>query len=131
MKDTTKEAVVVEEVETIKKGTQVYGPERRSVIVPKVTLLFNNIMTAAHNNDAGMLVSTELSSRQVVVAVGENSQVKVGDWIEINVDMFPKETLPGKHDKGNVIHIHPPFVTVGNTKYLFMTDRHVKYIYDR
>ena len=113
------------------KGKVIQSPEGRGVVIPKATVLYNNIITSAHNINQGKIISTELSTTQVVVAAGTNSMVNVGDFIEINVDMFPKEVKPGKHDKGNDVHIHPPFIKIGESKYLLMTDRHAKFILDK
>ena len=112
-----------------KKGKviQYMSPEGRNAKVPRAEVFFNNIIVSAHNINAGKLVSTQLSERQVVVAAGANSVVKPGDWIMINVDMFPKETKPGKHDVGNVVIVHPPIHTIDDTKYLVITDRHILY----
>ena len=122
--------------EVIKLPKQLMSPEKRNCIVPDVTLLFNNIMTSAHNiHSESIIISAtskgDLSSRQVVVAAGPNAAVKVGDFVEINIEMFPKETKPGKHDVGNTVIIHPPFQKVGSTNYFYLSDRHIKLIYNK
>ena len=110
----------------------VEGPNGRSAMIPKVTVLFNNIITAAHSvGMVGKIIDKTLSTKQVVVVAGENASVEVGDWIEINVDLFPKERKPGKNDVGENVIIHPPLDKIGETSYMFLTDRHVKYIYNK
>jgi len=127
-KETTQENLV-------KGRDHLKSPEGRNAIIPKLTCLFNNVVTSAHNVKTQSRIITAgkdlMSHRQVVVAAGPNAQVKVGDWVAINVDMFPKETKPGKHDIGNKIIIHPPLEKFGGTEYLFLTDRHIKYIIDK
>lgn len=131
VKATSKKKIPVAKKGEFIKGTLLHSPEGRNAVIPRVTMLFANIITSAHNYNNGILISTELSTRQVVVAAGPNSYVKVGEWIEINVDMFPRETKPGKHDVGSEVHVHPPLVRIGNTQYLAMTDRHAKWIIDK
>lgn len=121
--------IVTKEVEY----RQLTSPERRQVIVPKIEVAYNTVVTSAHsqNLDHVKLVTgkNDISHKQVVVAAGENSWVKVGDHVMINVEMFPRETKPGKHDTGNVVIVHPPLEKIGNTTYLYLTDRHIKYKY--
>jgi len=118
-----------------KELKQLMSPEHRMCLIPNVTLMFNNILTSAHSIHSDNIIISDakgnLSAKQVVVAAGPNAQVKVGDWVEINIDMFPKETRPGKHDVGNEIIIHPPFQKVGSTQYFYLSDRHIKFIYNK
>ena len=126
-----------EKVEVIMKKSptrSLTSPNHRVVLVPKVSLMFNKILTSAHSPEDvnGLIVSKEnnLSEQQVVVAVGPTALVEVGDWVKININMFPKEKLPGKHDLGNVIKVHPPFELIGKTNYLIMDDRHILYTFE-
>ncbi len=126
----------VKSLDKLRKGIDhLESPERRKAIIPKVTPLFNTVITSAHSvyTESKIVLDKTaiMSHRQVVVAAGPNAQVKVGDWVVINVDMFPKETKPGKHDIGNKVIIHPPVEEIGGTKYLYLTDRHIKYIIDK
>lgn len=72
-----------------------------------------------------------ISDKQVVVAAGPTAQVEVGDWVVINVDMFPRSKEPGKHDVGSVVTILPPLEKIGSTQYLFLNDRHIKYTLEK
>jgi len=112
---------------------QYRSPSDRMALVPAVDLLFaSQVITSSHTvkNKIGLIEPTGgglMSMDQVVVASGPNALVKPGDWVRINVDMFPKSQKPGGHDIGNVITVHPPIETIGNTDYLYITDRHIKY----
>ena len=102
-------------------------------MIPDVTPLFNVVITSAHNVDtkSRLIGKALMSFKQVVVAVGPTAQVKVGDWVVINVDMFPKTSAPGKHDVGNTVTVHPPLDKIGGTDYLVISDRHIKYLINR
>lgn len=114
-----------EEVREEVKG-QLESPEGRMVLIPQVELSFNTIITSAHNVKSKLLGSP-MSSKQVVVAAGETARWKVGDFVQINVDMFPSK--PGKtpkHDIGTPARVViPPLYEIGTTKYLYLNDRHV------
>ena len=71
----------------------------------------------------------DLSLKQVVVAAGSNSSVKVGDWVKINPETFPYEDVPGKNDVGTIRKVKPPLEKIGNTEYFVLSDRHIKYKY--
>jgi hypothetical protein len=106
------------------------SPQDRQALIPPVDVYFNTIITSAHaQRTAGPIIMSakEIGYEQVVVAVGPNASVKVGDWVHINVDMFPKEQKPGSHDTGVKIIVHPPIVKIGHTEYLYLNDRHVKW----
>jgi len=116
----------------IKQVGQVKSPEGKMAIVPNIVPLFDLIFTSAHsiNTDHSKIITPErsLSEYQVVVAVSKtNENFKVGDWIRVNVDAFPRESKPGKHDVGNKVVVHPPLKTVGNTEYLALSNRHILY----
>ena len=109
---------------------QLKSPEDRMVLIPEVDLFFNSILTSAHNvNNKGKVILTndQMSSQQVVVAAGSNAAVKVGDFVQINVEMFPsKAGDTPKHDIGQPKRIIiPPLYEIGTTKYLYLNDRHV------
>ena len=131
----TSKAGTVKALEEVKEIKQLMSPEKRTCLIPKVKLMFNNILTSAHNiHSDSILISDSkgnLSELQVVVATGPNSMVKVGDWVKVNVDMFPRETRPGKHDVGNQVLVHPPIERIGNTSYFLLTDRHIKYVIEK
>tara|TARA_R110000744_G_scaffold312424_5_gene419772 strand:+ start:5888 stop:6268 length:381 start_codon:yes stop_codon:yes gene_type:complete len=116
-----------EEKGIVQMPKQYESPEGRSCLVPEIDVFFSNIVTSAHSIKSALITKQLLSERQVVVAAGSNSSVKVGDWIKINVETFPRSSKPGGHDIGNVETIHPPFEKIGTTEYLFMTDRSIKY----
>tara|TARA_R110000851_G_scaffold87648_1_gene191075 strand:+ start:28554 stop:28853 length:300 start_codon:yes stop_codon:yes gene_type:complete len=95
-------------------------------------------MTSAHavKDIAGIILSNELSEKQVIVALGPNASLghkdgfeplKVGDWVTINTDRFPRNSKPGKQDMGNVVTVIPPIEKVDGESYLFFTDREIKY----
>jgi hypothetical protein len=113
----------------------VMGPERRYAVIPLVELMNGAVLTSSHlvNTDKSKLImgTKDMSFKQVVVAAGPGSQLKVGDWVNINVDMFPKEKLPTKHDQGQQYKVYPPVEHIGGTKYLFIGDRFVKWIIKR
>ena len=115
------------------KIKQLKSPEKRKAVVPGIKVLFNHVVTSAHNVHSNSRIITQnvMSHRQVVVAAGPNAEVKVGDWVAINIDMFPKETKPGKHDIGNKVIIHPPIEKIDGVEYLFITDRHIKYVINK
>lgn len=113
----------------------VMSPEKRYAVIPKVELLNGAFLTSAHlvNTDHSKLVMghKDMSFKQVVVAAGPGSQMKVGDWININVDLFPREKIPTKHDQGQAYKIHPPLEKIGGTDYLYLNDRFVKWVIKR
>lgn len=117
---------MVKETKTGEEKKQLKSPEGRMVLIPKVEVSFNTIITSAHNVKSKLLGSP-MSSLQVVVAAGETARWKVGDFVQINVDMFPSK--PGKtpkHDVGTPARIViPPLYEIGSTKYLYLNDRHV------
>lgn len=105
---------------------QLKSPEGRMVLIPEVEVAFTTIITSAHN-EKSKLLGAPMSSAQVVVAAGEHARWKVGDFVQINVEMFPSK--PGKtpkHDIGTPERIViPPLYEIGSTKYLYLNDRHV------
>ena len=106
------------------------SPQDRKALIPRVDVFFNTIITSAHTQRTTSKIvmgNKELGYDQVVVAAGENAIVEVGDWVHIDVDKFPKERKPGKHDTGTIEIIHPPLNKIGGTDYLFLTDRHIKW----
>jgi len=104
------------------------SPTGRKAKIPKIEVYFNDVVTSAHGQaNTTVIQENTLSDMQVVVAAGENSKFKIGDWICINVDKFPKVTRPGKFDMGEVQSIIPPLHKVGDTDYLFISDREVRY----
>jgi hypothetical protein len=111
------------------------SPEKRECLVPRVRVAHNNIITSAHsiNTDHMKLVMTDkdMSERQVVVCAGEHSWVKKGDWVKINTDMFRREKKPGPNDVGGIVKIYPPIEDIEKTKYLYLTDRHIKYVIEK
>lgn len=107
------------------------SPNHRQCLAPEVDLLFTGVLTSAHSPKlSGKLITTSksLSHDQVVVAAGPGAAVKAGDWVRINVDMFPKERKPGKHDTKDVVTIIPPLEVIGGTTYLYLSDRHIKFV---
>ena len=46
----------------------------------------------------------------------------------INVNMFPSSSKPGGHDIGNVTTVHAPVEDIYDTRYLLITDRHIKFV---
>jgi hypothetical protein len=127
--------IIPKESRPHKEIKQLLSPEKRMCRVPDVDVPYSTVITSCHsqNLDHAKLIvaNNDISHRQVVVAAGPNAWVNVGDWVMINVDMFPKTQKPGKHDTGNVIIVHPPTETIGSTQYLYLTDRHIKYRYKR
>ena len=118
---------------TLDKVKQVKSPQDRWALIPDVTPIFaSQVIVSSHmvKNKLGLIEPSGglMSVDQVVVASGPECKVKVGDWVRINVDMFPKSTRPGAHDIGNVTTVHPPIERIGNTDYLYITDRHIKFI---
>ena len=113
----------------------VLSPEDRYAVIPTVELMNGAVLTSAHliNTDKSNIVvsNKDISFNQVVVAAGPGSQLKVGDWVCINVDSFPKVEIPTKHDQGKQFKIIPPLEKIGGTEYLFIGDRHVKWIIAR
>jgi len=116
------------EAQEDKKIMQYTSPEKRQVVVPKVEVFFNTILTSAHSINSALLTEKHLSPKQVVVAAGSNSVLKAGDWVMINVEMFATTREAPKHDIGkDKILYAPPYEQIGSTKYLYLTDRHIKY----
>jgi hypothetical protein len=113
----------------------IMGPEKRYAVVPLVELMNGAVLTSAHlvNTDKSKLVmgDKDMSLNQVVVAAGPGSQLKVGDWVCINSEGFPKKQVPTKHDQGQQWVIIPPKERIGGTEYLYISDRHVKWIIKR
>lgn len=120
---------------TIITRQHVMSPEKRYAVVPLVELLNGAFLASAHqiNTDSSKIVmgNKSLSHKQVVVAAGPGSQVNVGDWININVDLFPREKIPTKHDQGQAFKVHPPLEKIGGTDYLFLNDRFIKWVIER
>lgn len=120
---------------TKQKDRHVKSPEKRYAVIPNVELFHSAILTSAHliNTDHSKIVlsNKDLSLQQVVVAVGPHANVKVGDWVRINEDTFPKEKVPTKHDQGQQFRIIPPLEKIGGTEYLFLGERNLKWIIQR
>lgn len=134
LQEETKETQEIGEPETkeeIKLGPTLVSPQHRSVLIPKVEVPFANLITSAHSLYSKSLIVTEtkknLAEEQVVVASGPNCSFKPGDWVRINVDMFPKTSRPGSHDVGTIHEIIPPIIKIGQTDYLYMSDRHIMF----
>lgn len=111
---------------------QIKSPEDRTCIVPNVKPLHDTMFVSAHqiNTDHSKLVQSNksLSEYQVVVAVSDsNENFEVGDWVRVNVDAFPRKQVPGGHDVGTKHIVMPPLVTIGNTEYLAVSNRHILY----
>jgi len=110
--------------------TYVKGYYGTNAIVPNITLLGSSILVSTHNEPSKILSNPLMSTKQVVVAVGDYvTGVKVGDWVEIDPEKFPKTSKPGPHDLGNVIKVHPPIEDIDDEKYLLVSTNHIKYIY--
>jgi hypothetical protein len=124
MSETKVKPIKLDEVKQYK------SPEDRMALVPDVDLFYDQILISSHMvKQKSMIIETKglMSPDQVVVAAGPNAPVKPGDWIRVNVDMFPKSQRPGGHDIGNITTVHPPLEKIGNTEYLYITGRHIKF----
>lgn len=105
------------------------SPQDRKALIPAVDIFGTTLITSAHTQRSTSIIlgGKEIGYDQVVVAAGEHSSFKVGDWVHINVNTFPKSSKPGKHDKGNEVTIHPPLEKIGGTEYLYLTDRNIQW----
>jgi hypothetical protein len=122
-----------EAIEVAKRmPTTILSPQKRMCAIPNVVVKFNNLITSCHSLHSNVLLdSKSLADEQVVVAAGPTSEFQVGDFVRINVDMFPKTSKPGNHDVGTVYTIIPPKIKIGNTDYLYMSDRHIMFKYKK
>ena len=95
-------------------------------------------MTTTHRKKttaSGVILAKEneglLLTKQQVVAAGPNAPVKVGDWVELDVDKFPKRKVKAKYDTGpDSYEIVPPAEMVDDKLYLFVSSREIKWIYE-
>ena len=120
----------------VKVKEHVRSPRGKMIALPKVTMGFGNILTSIEKEVYSDVLQLEgggdlPSSKQVIVAVHDNNcKWQVGDIVELDFTMFPYETKPGNHDVGTVRLVQIPEETIDNRKYIYCTDRHVKYRYD-
>lgn len=105
---------------------------------PKVRVFYDKILTTVNTKKMqGNIILTsnergEILTRQTVVACGPNSNVEVGDDIEINVELFQKRRIPAKNDVGpDNYELIPPIEMIGKEYYLFITSREVKWVYEK
>ncbi len=114
------------------------SPEGRNAVIPNIDLGHQSVMTSAHpiQDVNGIIMSSELSEDQVIVALGPNASLghregvkplEVGDWVRINTERFPKKSKPGPQDMGNVVTVIPPLEKVDGEDYLLFTDRDLKF----
>ncbi|MCK5788301.1 MAG: hypothetical protein KAH32_04855 [Chlamydiia bacterium] len=141
---------IVESVKTkkAKKSTKKIGPIATKVwktaketvvtfsgakaVIPELTMMGGNVLVTTLPPKTKLITTSDMmATQQTVLAVGPHvTQLKVGDWVEINTEMFPKSKKPGPHDLGNTITVHPPIETINNVKYLLITERHIKFIFN-
>lgn len=133
LQEETKETQEIGEPETKEEVlvSTLVSPQHRSVAVPKVEVSFGNMITSAHQLYSKSLLVTDtkknLAEEQVVVAAGPNCVYKTGDWVRLNFDMFPKKAKPGAHDVGTIYDVIVPAIRIGQTDYLYVSDRHVMF----
>lgn len=116
------------------------------IIIPKVRVLYGTVITTAitvpTKTESGIILSAKSAQQsgpanimlvQQVVAVGDegHTALKVGDIVELDDQMFRTESREPKHGiGGDVVSIIPPLEVIDKTPYLFVTDRHVKFIHN-
>ena len=111
--------------------------EANKIIYPKVKLFFDHILTTSHKQHvtpSGIILTDRQSSiktHQMVVACGENANVKIGDWVEINPARFKVKYKTPSHGVGpDVGEVQVPLEKINEEVYLFMSTRELKWIYD-
>lgn len=107
---------------------KIISPEGKYVAIPKIEVFFSAVITSCHDQNRGV-ISMEAalpSTEQVVVAVGPNAKVKVGDFVKINFRMFPVERIMPKHEIGeSVPTLMVPSYKIGNDEYMYLSDQHI------
>lgn len=114
------------------KPKTVKSPHGQMWEIPtNIKLPFNGILTSCDNVGAGTrIVSPDkvYALEQVILVLGPLvTEAKVGDWIRINSDSFPRTSKPGKHDTGNVVKVHPPIEEIDGKDYFILNERHIRF----
>lgn len=109
----------------------------REIVYPKVRLLFDHILTTSFTQDvtpSGVILADKkgnILTHQTVVAVGPNSNVKVGDMVEIDPNMFKVKLGPPRNDIGpDTRTLMIPMEQIEDVVYLFLSMRELKWVYD-
>jgi len=117
---------------------------KNEIKYPEVRLFFDKIMTTVKvekvSKGGVILTANEIGkpyTKQIVVAAGPNSNVKIGDEVEINFSLFPQKNV-GPTQVGQVKDIGPdkyvtilPIEVIDDEKYFFITAREIKWVYGK
>lgn len=107
------------------------------VIYPKIRLLFDHILTTSFTKSitaSGVLLQDKkgnVLTDQIVVAVGPNADVKIGDRVEIDPGRFKVQYSAPKNDIGpDNRTLIVPLEEIDGVIYMFMSMRELKWVYD-
>jgi len=106
------------------------------VVYPKVKLLFDHILTTSFTQSvtaSGIILKDKkgnVLTDQVVVAVGPNADVKIGDRVEIDPNRFKVKYSAPKNDIGpDNTQLVVPLEQIDGEIYMFLSMRELKWIY--
>lgn len=113
--------------------------QEKTVSEPNVTVFYDRILTTVNykkETSGGILLGDGEKgipyTKQVVVACGHNSNVSVGDEIELNFSLFPvKRTTPSHKIGPDNEKIVLPLEQINGEDYFFISSREVKWIYNK
>ena len=105
----------------------VKSPQGKQIAIPKVEMPYGNVLVSAEKIDVLGYEGLEIADDQVVVAVSENSWLKVGDIVRLDFYTFRYNSKPGKNDVGTVREIIIPYDEIDKRKYLYLKDSQFKF----